>query len=392
MVNMGEEITLLRSKLSQSDMLLQKLNNSVRGPLYSVMELARIALNDNLSPDQTADYLAMIERSGRTMNESIDDIMALRQIYMNEVHIHPLRIYIIDLLNRLKSDLEKSLDNYKTSFNVSDDKMMDTAILVDYTALLQVCRKFSKNSGFMSYQKKIDFIIDKVSEDAGSITLKLSMSFSEFSLTSTLVDGLTMPYKTIQSNIEKGCCTIDSSCLIIRYYLHAMGTDTIDIENESNGSTVVSINLSFPIVSRKDFAKLDLDSIDFTGKRILVADDDNVNLKVIEKLLLEKNAEFVTVRDGKEALYTFRDEHGRFDLILMDIIMPDMSGLDVTRKIRQTKTLPNAKSIPIIAMTVSALDENYYESKAAGMNAHLVKPIEPERLYATIAEYLGYMA
>ena len=392
MINMGEEITLLRSKLSQSDMLLQKLNNSVRGPLYSVMELARIALNDNLSPDQTADYLAMIERSGRAMNESIDDIMALRQIYMNEVHIHPLRIYIIDLLNRLKSDLEKSLDNYKTSFNVSDDKMMDTAILVDYTALLQVCRKISKNSGFMSYQKKIDFIIDKVTEDAGSITLKLSMSFSEFSLTSTLVDGLTMPYKTIQSNIEKGCCTIDSRCLIIRYYLHAMGTDTIDIENESNGSTVVSINLSFPIVSRKDFAKLDLDSIDFTGKRILVADDDNVNLKVIEKLLLEKNAEFVTVRDGKEALHTFRDEHGRFDLILMDIIMPDMSGLDVTRKIRQTKTLPNAKSIPIIAMTVNALDENYYESKAAGMNAHLVKPIEPERLYATIAEYLGYMA
>ena len=390
MINNDEELTLLVSRLRNSDMLLEKLNNSVRGPLYSIMELARITLEENLTPDQTSDNLAMIERSGRNMNESIDDIMALRQIYMKDVHIHPLRIYIVDLLNRLKCDLEKTLENYKTSFTASDDKMMDTAILVDYTVLLQVLRKFAKNTArFMSFQKKIDFVVDKVAEDNGTITLRLSIAFAEFSLTSPLIDALTMPFETLQSKAENSSSPLDPHCLIIRYFMHTMGTDTIDIENNCNGSTVISINLTFPVVSQKDFAKLNLDSIDFTGKRILVADDDDVNLKIIEKLLMDKNADFVTVRDGKEALHTFRDEHGRFDLILMDIIMPDMSGLDVTREIRQTTTLPNAKSIPIIAMTVSALHENYYESKAVGMNAHLVKPVEPERLYATIAEYLG---
>jgi CheY-like chemotaxis protein len=389
MVNNTDEITLLRTRLNQSDMLLVKLSNSVRGPLYSVMELARIALKEGLPPGQTADCLAMIERSGLAINESIDDIMALRQIYMNEAHIHPLRIYISDLLNRLKSDLENSLENYKLSFTASDADMMDTAILADYTALLQVCRKFSKNSsGFINFQKKIDFIVDKVSEDNGTITLRLSMVFEEFLLTSTQINALKTPFKTLQSDIENGTNTVDSRHLIIRFFLHAMGTDTVDIENNVNGNTVISVNISFPIVSRKDFAKVDLDSIDFTGKRILVADDDNVNLKIIEKLLRDKNADFITVRDGNEALHTFRNEHGHFDLILMDIIMPDMSGLDVTRQIRQTTTLPNAKSIPIIAMTVNALHENYYESREAGMNAHLVKPVEPERLYATIAEYL----
>ena len=389
MVNNREDITVLNARLTQSDKLLINLSNSIRGPLYSIMELARIALGDSSSSNQTSDYLALIESSGRTINESIDDIMALRQVYMNEVHIHPLRIYIVDLLNRLKADLEKTLGNCRTSFTVTDNDMMNTAILVDYTALLQVCRMFSKNpTGFVSFQKKIDFVINKVCEDSSSITLRFSMAFDAFSLTSSQHDGLTIPFETLHSNLEKCNNSVDFRYLIIRYFLHAMGTDTINIDNDDSGSTVISIDLTFPIVSRKDFTKLDLDSIDFTGKRILVADDDIVNLRIIEKLLSDKNADFITVRDGKEAIYTFLNEHGRFDLILMDIIMPVMSGLDVTRQIRQTTTLPNAKSIPIIAMTVSALHENYYESKAAGMNAHLVKPVEPERLYATIAEYL----
>ena len=389
MVNNREDITVLNARLTQSDKLLINLSNSIRGPLYSIMELARIALGDSSSSNQTSDYLALIESSGRTINESIDDIMALRQVYMNEVHIHPLRIYIVDLLNRLKADLEKTLGNCRTSFTVTDNDMMNTAILVDYTALLQVCRMFSKNpTGFVSFQKKIDFVINKVCEDSSSITLRFSMAFDAFSLTSSQYDGLTIPFETLHSNLEKCNNSVDFRYLIIRYFLHAMGTDTINIDNDDSGSSVISIDLTFPIVSRKDFTKLDLDSIDFTGKRILVADDDIVNLRIIEKLLSDKNADFITVRDGKEAIYTFLNEHGRFDLILMDIIMPVMSGLDVTRQIRQTTTLPNAKSIPIIAMTVSALHENYYESKAAGMNAHLVKPVEPERLYATIAEYL----
>ncbi len=389
MVNNREDITFLNARLTQSDKLLINLCNSIRGPLYSIMELARIALGDSSSSNQTSDYLALIESSGRTINESIDDIMALRQVYMNEVHIHPLRIYIVDLLNRLKADLEKTLGNCKTSFTVTDNDMMNTAILVDYTALFQVCRMFSKNpTGFVSFQKKIDFVINKVCEDSSSITLRFSMAFDAFSLTSSQNDGLTIPFETLHSNLEKCNNSVDFRYLIIRYFLHAMGTDTIKIDNDDSGSTVISIDLTFPIVSRKDFTKMDLDSIDFTGKRILVADDDIVNLRIIEKLLSDKNADFITVRDGKEAIYTFLNEHGRFDLILMDIIMPVMSGLDVTRQIRQTTTLPNAKSIPIIAMTVSALHENYYESKAAGMNAHLVKPVEPERLYATIAEYL----
>lgn len=126
----------------------------------------------------------------------------------------------------------------------------------------------------------------------------------------------------------------------------------------------------------------------FTGKRILVADDDEINLAVIEKLLQDKGADVVTVRDGGETVDTFWYDRGRFDLILLDIIMPELNGIETAKQIRATSVLPNSKVIPIIAMTVNVFPEKYEQSLSAGMNAYLLKPIDPVLLYQTIAQYL----
>ena len=103
MGNPQDEIVQLKAKLNQSDKLLKNLSNAARGHLYSIMELARIARQENMAPEQTADYLKIIENSGRSMNESIDDVMALRQIYMDDVQLRSERMYMVDLLNRLPS-------------------------------------------------------------------------------------------------------------------------------------------------------------------------------------------------------------------------------------------------------------------------------------------------
>lgn len=389
MGNTDKEIAKIKLQLERSEMMLEKLSSAVRGPLYSIMELARIARSEKFPTAQTNDYLRTIENSGRSINESINDIMALRQIYTNDVQLHPQRIYVIDLLNRLKADLERSLDSHNVTFAASDKSIMDIAVMADYSVLLNTARKLTKSLVNLTVFKNcIKFMIDKVSETTDILTLRFSIKFEGYSFTTSQINGLTAPFEALKSELESGNETTDTRFLIIRYFLHALGSDTIAIDRNDAGSIVISMDLPFTIIDKNDVSKIDIESLDFTGRRILVADDDNINLKVIERLLRDKNAEFITVRDGREALHTFRTEHGRFDIVLMDIIMPDMSGLDVARSIRSTTTLPNAKSVPIIAMTVNALHEHYYETKEAGMNAHLVKPIEPERLYATIAQLL----
>ena len=123
---------------------------------------------------------------------------------------------------------------------------------------------------------------------------------------------------------------------------------------------------------------------DFTGRRVLVAEDNTINAEIAKRLLEHKHFEVEVVPNGLKALEKFvHSEPGHYDAILMDVRMPLMDGLQATANIRHWDKA-DAKTVPIIAMTANAFDEDVEKSRAAGMNAHLSKPIEPELLYRTL--------
>lgn len=127
---------------------------------------------------------------------------------------------------------------------------------------------------------------------------------------------------------------------------------------------------------------------DFKGKRALLVEDHMLNIEIAKKLLSVKNMEVEVAENGLRAIEMFTtnlDDY--YDVVLMDIRMPIMDGLTATKSIRHLRK-KNAKTIPIIAMSANAFDEDIEKSKQAGMNAHLAKPIEPELLYSTIQEFL----
>ncbi len=124
----------------------------------------------------------------------------------------------------------------------------------------------------------------------------------------------------------------------------------------------------------------------FNGKRILLADDDEINLLITEKLLREHNAEVVSVRDGAEAIDTYRDEHGKFDLLILDLVMPKMGGMDVALNIRTVDAIPSAIDVPIITMTAHKGHYNPMRAEIAGIANHFNKPIEPDDLLQAIRD------
>lgn len=129
-------------------------------------------------------------------------------------------------------------------------------------------------------------------------------------------------------------------------------------------------------------------SYDFTGKRVLLVEDNSLNTEVAKMLLESKGFMVDTAENGLRALELYsKSEEGYYDVILMDIRMPLMDGLTAANNIRHLSNL-DAATIPIIAMTANAFDEDIEKSKAAGMNAHLAKPIEPERLYQTLYDFI----
>ncbi|MEG1068993.1 MAG: response regulator [Ruthenibacterium sp.] len=127
---------------------------------------------------------------------------------------------------------------------------------------------------------------------------------------------------------------------------------------------------------------------DFTGKRVLLVEDHLLNIEVAKKLLNAKHLEVVVAENGLRAIETFvQKPDGYYNVILMDIRMPVMDGITAAKSIRQMRKA-DAATIPIIAMTANAFDEDIEKTKAAGMNAHLAKPIEPQILYQTIQRFL----
>ena len=124
------------------------------------------------------------------------------------------------------------------------------------------------------------------------------------------------------------------------------------------------------------------------GKRILLAEDVEINAEIMEQIILMKDAAIEHAANGRIVVEMFeKSTEGYYDAILMDVRMPEMDGLEAAAAIRALDR-PDAKKIPIIALTANAFDEDVQRSLQVGMNAHLSKPVEPEHLYRTLEELI----
>ena len=128
--------------------------------------------------------------------------------------------------------------------------------------------------------------------------------------------------------------------------------------------------------------------ISIQGCRLMLVEDNELNAEIAQMLLEDNGAVVTLVEDGRQALNLFQEKpEGTFDAILMDVMMPVMNGLDATKAIRKLKR-PDAKTIPVIAMTANAFEEDVRKCLDAGMNAHLAKPLDMEQVKQTIWEQI----
>ena len=129
--------------------------------------------------------------------------------------------------------------------------------------------------------------------------------------------------------------------------------------------------------------------MDLHGLHVLLAEDNDLNAEIAVSLLEEQGMIVTRAADGKSALIQFcNTAPGTFDLILMDIMMPEMNGYETTKAIRNLSDRPDGKEIPIIAMTANAFEEDKREAIAAGMNGHIAKPIQVDKLLSILSEVI----
>ena len=163
---------------------------------------------------------------------------------------------------------------------------------------------------------------------------------------------------------------------------------SIQAESQPGVGTVFTVTL--PLKLNRDMSEKSIirkADPDISGMKILVAEDNQLNMEIILFMLESAGASVTAVQNGQEAVEKFKSSaEGTYDLILLDIMMPVMDGLKAAEKIR-TLTREDAKSIPIIAMTANAFEEDRRKTKDAGMNGHLTKPINSDKLLELLSQY-----
>ena len=174
---------------------------------------------------------------------------------------------------------------------------------------------------------------------------------------------------------------------IVHQLIEQMG-GTISVESKLGEGSRFTVVLPFELDRDATAAASPQTPSDISGARLLVAEDNELNMEIAIFLLHDSGAQTMPVQNGRQALAAFRDsEPGSFDAILMDVMMPEMDGLEAAKAIRALDR-PDAKTIPIIAMTANVFKEDREKCLAAGMNAHLSKPLDAETMKRTISEQL----
>ena len=175
---------------------------------------------------------------------------------------------------------------------------------------------------------------------------------------------------------------------IVKNLVEKMG-GTIRFESEEGTGSTFVIRLPFCIdTERKKVSKEEKPEVSIQGLHILLAEDNELNMEIAEFIVENEGAVPAKAENGEEAVELFRESAvGTYDVILMDIMMPVMDGLTAARKIRAMDR-PDAKTIPIIAMTANAFTEDKLKTKEAGMNEHMSKPLNREQLVETIARLM----
>lgn len=245
------------------------------------------------------------------------------------------------------------------------------------------CIKYNKPHG------KVTTTLKCLGEKNGIVTYRWTISDTGIGMSEEFLKHIFEPFVQEHSDARTVYSGTGLGMSIVKRIIDRMNGTIVVTSKEGEGSTFV-ITLPFEIAEKPEEILAEMDGeVNIAGLHLLLAEDNELNAEIARTLLEDEGAITIIVNDGQQAVDIFsRNKPGTFDAILMDIMMPEMDGLSATKAIRALDR-EDAGTIPIIAMTANAFDEDEKKCMEAGMNAHLVKPLDIQKMKEAVCRYLN---
>lgn len=371
---------------------LSHMSHDMRTPMNGIIGMTTLTLAQDDLSDETRNNLQTIKDSSTFLLGLINDTLDMSKIESKKMQLNPRSVSVSELFNTVLSSNKVNAEAKGILFEVQFGSIdTSTCILVDPVRIVQIFMNILSNAiKFTPPEGKITIAFKELERKGNSVHALITITDTGIGISKEFQKKIFEPF---EQEYNEATATVSGTGLgltIVKSLVELMN-GTISIESEKNRGTAISIEMSFTIVDppNKKYASTDAVEMDvFSNKNILLVEDNSLNMKIAKKILESKKLNITCATNGLQAVQVFTDAPPhKFDCILMDIRMPVMDGLAATRAIRQLNR-EDAKQIPIIAMTANAFDDDIEASMQAGMDEHLAKPVEPEKIFATLATYL----
>ena len=381
-----------RASKAKTD-FLSNMSHDIRTPMNAIIGITTLMKNELHEPEKLAEHLGKLESSGQLLLGIINDILDMSRIESGKTTLNIEKMNLSQQVSRLDSIARQQAGQRRQTFTVKTDLQHEN-VLGDPNRLNQVLMnilsnavKYTPTGGHIrleveelprnEHYARYRFVV----QDDG---IGMSEAFQK-----TLFDPFTREEKSGTNKVQG----TGLGMAITKSVVDLMG-GSISVESATGKGTRFEVVLEFPIDTEADAVQQAQALPEETeaasplsGMKFLCAEDNAINAEILEMLLEAKGASCTICPNGQEIVDSFASvKPGDYDMILMDIQMPVMDGLEATRRIRSSEN-PLGRTIPILAMTANAFLEDMQKSKEAGMDEHLSKPVDISALEQVVKRF-----
>ena len=368
---------------------LNHMSHDIRTPMNAIVGFTDIAMKRK--PDKEVENcLKKIRQSSEYLMTLINDVLDISRIESGKLEYKPVPADLRDIINTVLSIAKGYMENRDLNLHVSREELITPYVMADELRIREVLLniisnavKFTKDGGTISFVAE-----NCPGNDEHHVIVRYRISDTGIGMSEEFQSRIFDEFTQENDGARTSYKGTGLGMAIAKKYVDLMGGKIEVSSRQGVGSTFtveIPLRIAEQILTEKE-EKLRKD-MDLHGLHVLLAEDNDLNAEIAVSLLEEQGMIVTRAADGKSALIQFcNTAPGTFDLILMDIMMPEMNGYETTKAIRNLSDRPDGKEIPIIAMTANAFAEDMQKCLDAGMNAYLAKPLEVQKVIAVIAQ------
>ena len=382
-----EALLRAESASSAKTTFLNHMSHDMRTPMNAIIGFTNIALKHTVS-DVVKNCLEKISDSSELLLTLINDVLDISRIESGHMKVTPVAVDITEVTDAALNVAYGLLSHRDLAFCVERDHSDHPYVLADSVRIREIlvnilsnAVKFTDDGGTIKFTSG-----SRLADDGQHIIACYTISDNGIGMSKEFQSHIFDEFAQEQSDARTQYKGTGLGMSITKGYIDMMG-GTISLQSEKNKGTEFKIEIPLEIVDKKEVHKTDtpVEAGDVTGVHVLLAEDNDLNAEIAIVQLEEAGMKVTRAADGREVVDMFmHNPAGTFDVILMDIMMPQMNGYQATAAIRGLDDRPDGHTIPIIALTANAFAEDVQASLEAGMNSHVSKPIVIEEVIKAI--------